>query len=171
MQGEYVQQTGIQSLKIKHNNVLGYFVEVTATHADRMLSPPLNDTFRHRQTTANQLRFTTPELSEMESRILNAGGRAVEIETGIFASLKAEILAETDRLGQAARGLAGIDLAAALAEIAVTEDWCAPLVDDSRALRIEGGRHPVVERALRARAAGRSSPTIAIWATRAISGC
>jgi len=150
MQGEYVQQTGIQSLKIRHNNVLGYFVEVTATHAEKMLSAPLSDTFRHRQTTANQLRFTTQALSEMESRILNAGGRAIEIEKRLFDDLKADILAQADRLGAAARGLAEIDFAAALAEIAVAENWCAPQVDAGRALEIEGGRHPVVERALRA---------------------
>jgi len=150
MQGEYVSQTGISSLKIKHNNVLGYFVEVTATHAEKMLAPPLNETFRHRQTTANQLRFTTPELSETETRILNAGGRAIEIEKRLYDDLKADILAQAGPLGEAARGLAEIDLAAALAEIAVAEDWCAPQVDDSRALHIEGGRHPVVERALRA---------------------
>ncbi|MEC9103233.1 MAG: DNA mismatch repair protein MutS, partial [Pseudomonadota bacterium] len=77
MQTEYADLTGIPSIKIKHNNVLGYFIEVTATHADKMLSEPLNETFKHRQTTANQLRFTTPELSEMETRILNAGGRAL----------------------------------------------------------------------------------------------
>ena len=150
MQGEYVSQTGISSLKIKHNNVLGYFVEVTATHAEKMLAPPLNETFRHRQTTANQLRFTTPELSETETRILNAGGRAIEIEKRLYDDLKADILAQAGPLGEAAWGLAEIDLAAALAEIAVAEDWCAPQVDDSRALHIEGGRHPVVERALRA---------------------
>ena len=150
MQGEYVRQTGIQSLKIRHNTVLGYFVEVTATHAETMLSTPLSDTFRHRQTTANQLRFTTQALSEMESRILNAGGRAIEIEKRFFDDLTADILAQADPLGAAARGLAEIDLAAALAEIAVAEDWCAPRVDAGRALEIEGGRHPVVERALRA---------------------
>ncbi|MDZ7710094.1 MAG: DNA mismatch repair protein MutS [Roseovarius sp.] len=150
MQGEYVRQTGINSLKIKHNNVLGYFVEVTATHAEKMLSPPLNDTFRHRQTTANQVRFTTQDLSEMESRILNAAGRAVEIEKRLYDGLKGDILAQAGPLGETARGLAELDLATALAEIAVAEDWCAPQVDDSRALHIEGGRHPVVERALRA---------------------
>jgi DNA mismatch repair protein MutS len=150
MQGEYVRETGIASLKIKHNNVLGYFIEVTATHAEKMLAPPLNETFRHRQTTANQLRFTTPELSETETRILNAGGRAIEIEKRLYDGLKADILAQAGPLGEAARGLAEIDLAAALAEIAVAEDWCAPQVDESRALHIEGGRHPVVERALRA---------------------
>jgi DNA mismatch repair protein MutS len=150
MQGEYAGRTGIASLKIKHNNVLGYFIEVTATHAEKMLAPPLNETFRHRQTTANQLRFTTPELSETETRILNAGGRAIEIEKRLYDGLKADILAQAGPLAEAARGLAEIDLAAALADIAVAEDWCAPQVDDSRALHIEGGRHPVVERALRA---------------------
>jgi DNA mismatch repair protein MutS len=150
MQGEYIAQTGIQSLKIKHNNVLGYFVEVTATHADKMLSAPLSETFRHRQTTASQVRFTTVDLSEMESRILNAGGRAIEIEKRLYDGLKGDILAQAGPLGEAAMGLAELDLAAALAEIAVAENWCAPKVDDSRSLDIEGGRHPVVERALRA---------------------
>ncbi len=154
MQGEYIRQSGIASLKIKHNNVLGYFIEVTATHAEKMLAAPLNETFRHRQTTANQLRFTTIELSEMESRILNAGGRAIEIEKRLYDGLKADILSQADRLGEAARGLAELDLASALAEIAVHEDWCAPRVDESRALHIEGGRHPVVERALRAEGGG-----------------
>ena len=148
MQGEYVRQTGINALKIKHNNVLGYFVEVTATHAEKMLSAPLSDTFRHRQTTANQVRFTTQELSEMESRILNAGGRAIDIEKRLYDCLKADILAQAGPLGEVARGLAEIDLTAALAEIAIVEDWSAPQVDESRALHIEGGRHPVVERAL-----------------------
>jgi DNA mismatch repair protein MutS len=154
MQGEYIRQSGIASLKIKHNNVLGYFIEVTATHAEKMLAAPLNKTFKHRQTTANQLRFTTIELSEMESRILNAGGRAIEIEKRVYDALKTDILSQADRRGEAARGLAEIDLAAALAEIAAQENWCAPRVDESRALHIEGGRHPVVERALRAEGGG-----------------
>jgi DNA mismatch repair protein MutS len=150
MQGGYVRQTGIASLKIKHNNVLGYFIEVTATHAERMLAPPLNDTFRHRQTTANQLRFTTGPLSEMETRILNAGGRALEIENRLYHSLKAAILDRSAEIAQTARGLAELDLALALADLAQAENWCKPQIDESRALKIEGGRHPVVERALRA---------------------
>jgi len=150
MQGDYVKQTGVPSLKIRHNNVLGYFIEVTATHAERMLAPPLAETFRHRQTTANQLRFTTGPLSEMETRILNAGGRALEIEKRLYYSLRTAILEQSRALGQVARGLAEIDLATALADLARAEAWCKPRVDQSRALRIEGGRHPVVERALRA---------------------
>lgn len=150
MQGEFIQQTGIQSLKIKHNNVLGYFIEVTSTHADRMLAPPLNDHFKHRQTTANQLRFTTIALTEMETRILNAGGRALGIEKRLYDDLKTAILARAAEIAQTARGLAEIDLSTALADLARAETWCRPKVDQSRALRITGGRHPVVERALRA---------------------
>ncbi|MDQ2090414.1 DNA mismatch repair protein MutS [Marimonas arenosa] len=150
MQAEYQAQTGIQSLKIKHNNVLGYFVEVTATHADKMLSEPLSDTFKHRQTTANQVRFTTVPLSEMETRILNAGGRAIEIEKRLYSGLSSSILDVSDKLYAAARGLAELDLAAGLADLARGENWCRPKVDESRKLIIEGGRHPVVEQALKA---------------------
>src|SRR6056297_4047443 len=149
MQAEYSQLTGIQSLKIKHNNVLGYFVEVTSVHADKMLSAPLNETFKHRQTTANQVRFTTVPLSEMETRILNAGGRALEIEKRLYDSLKAAILESSDAVSQAASGLAELDLATALADLARGEDWTRPKVDASWALEIEAGRHPVVEQALR----------------------
>ncbi|SFN41362.1 DNA mismatch repair protein MutS [Roseovarius lutimaris] len=150
MQGEYSALTGIQSLKIKHNNVLGYFVEVTSTHAERMLAAPLNETFKHRQTTANQVRFTTVPLSEMETKILNAGGRALEIEKRLYDALKAAVLEQSGAIAQVARGLAEIDLSTALADLAAQENWCRPMVDTSRALDIKGGRHPVVERALRA---------------------
>ena len=149
MQSEYQDLTGIQSLKVKHNNVLGYFVEVTSTHADKMLSEPLNETFKHRQTTANQVRFTTVPLSEMETKILNAGGRALEIEKRLYDSLKAAILETSADVSQAARALAEMDLATALADLAGGENWCRPQVDESRALEITGGRHPVVEQALR----------------------
>ena len=148
MQADYAEQTGIGSLKIKHNNVLGYFIETTATHADRMLAPPLNETFRHRQTTANQLRFTTPELTELESRILNAGGRALEIEKRIFEELRAAVLDHAPALQACARALAEIDLQAGLAELSRQRDWTRPQVDESRAFEVQGGRHPVVEAAL-----------------------
>ncbi|WP_298499321.1 DNA mismatch repair protein MutS [uncultured Maritimibacter sp.] len=150
MQADFIEATGITSLKIKHNNVLGYFIETTATHAEKMLSPPLSETFIHRQTTANQVRFTTVELSELETRILNAGNHALEIEKRLYDGLKSETLSCHAVLGDAARGLAEIDLVAAFAELAVTENWCKPSVDDSRAFNIAGGRHPVVERSLRA---------------------
>ncbi|WP_317057864.1 DNA mismatch repair protein MutS [Roseovarius rhodophyticola] len=149
MQSEYAELTGIQSLKIKHNNVLGYFVEVTATHADKMLSDPLNETFKHRQTTANQIRFTTISLSEMETRILNAGGRAIEIEKRLYQCLKSEILKNAATISETARALAEFDLATAFADIAKSENWCRPKIDDGRTLSIEDGRHPVVEHAIR----------------------
>ncbi|MBT3466565.1 MAG: DNA mismatch repair protein MutS [Rhodobacteraceae bacterium] len=149
MQKEFATQTGISTLKIKHNNVLGYFIETTATHADRMLSPPLNETFIHRQTTANQVRFTTIELSEMETKILNAGNRALEIEKRLYEILKRTILDSAALITQTARGLAEIDLATSLAQLARAQDWCKPTVDTSRAFNIIAGRHPVVEKALR----------------------
>jgi DNA mismatch repair protein MutS len=149
MQSEYQQLTGIQSLKVKHNNVLGYFVEVTSTHAEKMLSEPLNETFKHRQTTANQVRFTSVPLSEMETKILNAGGRALEIEKRLYDSLKKAIMETSAEVSQAARALAELDLTTGLADLARGEDWCRPQVDESRALDVEGGRHPVVEQALR----------------------
>ena len=77
MQAQYAEHTGISSLKVKHNNVLGYFIETTATHAEKMLNPPLSETYIHRQTTANAVRFTTVALSDMETKILNAGNRAL----------------------------------------------------------------------------------------------
>lgn len=149
MQGDYVAETGVSSLKIKHNNVLGYFIETTATHAERMLAPPLNARFIHRQTTANQIRFTTVELSELETRILNARDRALELERAVFDRLLRAVLDQSARIGQAARALAEIDVAAGFADLAAGEGWTRPLVDDSRAFVIEGGRHPVVERALK----------------------
>ncbi|WP_093092288.1 DNA mismatch repair protein MutS [Shimia aestuarii] len=149
MQAQYVEQTGIQSLKIKHNNVLGYFIETTAKHADAMMSPPLSETFIHRQTTANQVRFTTVELSEMETKILNAGNRALEIEKRLYDRLKGAILDVSAKVAAASKALAEFDLACALAELAVIEDWCRPEVNESRDFEIAGGRHPVVEAALR----------------------
>ena len=171
MQADYVARAGVQSLKIKHNNVLGYFIETTATHAEKMMAAPLNETFIHRQTTANQIRFTTVELSELETRILNARDRALEIERGIFDRLRAAILEQAPQIGQAARALAEIDLASAFADIATGEGWTRPRVDDSRAFQIEGGRHPVVERALKRKGDAfvandcdlTSGPTPAIW--------
>lgn len=158
MQAEYVSNTGISSLKIKHNNVLGYFIETPATHAEKMLSAPLSETFIHRQTTANQVRFTTVELSEMETKILNAGSRALEIERRIFEELCNAVLTEAAKIAQTAKALAELDLASALAALAVAETWVAPKVDSSRAFQITNGRHPVVEHALKT---GSGEPFIA----------
>ena len=154
MQADFIADTGIQSLKIKHNNVLGYFIETTSTHAERMLSPPLSERFIHRQTTAGQVRFTTVELSELETRILNAGNHALEIEKRHYGALRQAVLAQAGPVGAAARALAEVDLTAAWADLAAEENWAEPVVDESRAFVVEGGRHPVVERALRRQGAG-----------------
>ena len=148
MQQDYIQQTGIQSLKIKHNNVLGYFIETTSTHAEKMFAAPLSETFIHRQTTANQVRFTTVPLSEIETKILNAGFRAMEIEKALFHSLITDILAAADAISSVTSALAELDVAVSMAHLANGLDWVRPTVDDSRAFTIRAGRHPVVEASL-----------------------
>lgn len=149
LQQSYSQLAGVTALKIKHNNVLGYFIETPATHAAKMMSEPLNETFIHRQTTANAVRFTTTELSDLETRILNAGGQAQQIEIEVFAQLRGLITDRAAAISHAARALAEIDVLAGLAELAVAENWCRPKLDDSHHFEISGGRHPVVETALR----------------------
>ena len=149
MQADYIAQTGISTLKIKHNNVLGYFIETTAAHAERMLAQPLAQTFIHRQTTANQVRFTTVPLSEIETRILNAGNHALDLEKRHYLALRDTVLAKAAQIAAAATAMAEIDLAAGFSDLAAAGSWAAPVVDDSRAFSIIAGRHPVVERALR----------------------
>nr|WP_238547782.1 DNA mismatch repair protein MutS [Meridianimarinicoccus roseus] len=149
LQAEYAETAGIGTLKIKHNNVLGYFIETTATHAGKMMAPPLSETFIHRQTTASAVRFTTVELSDLERRILNAGSQALEIEKRHFAALREAAVAAGASIGIAARALAEIDLTAGLADLAAGGDWCRPQMDDSRSFEVVAGRHPVVEAALR----------------------
>ncbi|MCB1417271.1 MAG: DNA mismatch repair protein MutS, partial [Nitratireductor sp.] len=126
LQADYVRESGIASLKIRHNNVLGYFVETPATHAEKMLKPPLSELFVHRQTNVGALRFTTLALAEIETKILNAGGRALEIEKAIFASLAAAVIERAGPVAAAAKAIAEIDLAAALAHLARSGDWTAP---------------------------------------------
>src|SRR6476660_9717308 len=149
MQARYADDTGIKGLKIRHNNVLGYFVEVTAQHGDRLMTAPLNATFIHRQTLAGQVRFTTSELGEIEARIASAGDRALGLEIDIFERLNAMVTAASDDLRTAANGFARLDVATALAKLAVDDNYVRPEVDTSLGFAIEGGRHPVVEQALK----------------------
>jgi DNA mismatch repair protein MutS len=149
MQARYADQTGVRALKIRHNNVLGYFVEVTAQHGDKLMSAPLNATFIHRQTLAGQVRFTTSELGEIEAKIANAGERALNLELEIFDRLCAQALAIGDDLRAAAHGFAMLDVATALAKLAVDDNYVRPEVDGSLGFAIEGGRHPVVEQSLK----------------------
>jgi DNA mismatch repair protein MutS len=148
LQVRYAETTGIRSLKIRHNNVLGYFVDVTAQNAEKLMSAPLNATFIHRQTTAGQVRFTTTELGELEAKIANAADRALAIELEIFNRLAASVTADSAAIKEAADALAAVDVAAALASHALERDYVRPEIDDSLAFAITGGRHPVVEQAL-----------------------
>ncbi|MBR1205048.1 MULTISPECIES: DNA mismatch repair protein MutS [unclassified Bradyrhizobium] len=149
MQARYAEDTGIKTLKIRHNNVLGYFVEVTAQHGDKLFAPPLNATFIHRQTLAGQVRFTTSELGEIEAKIANAGERALNLELEIFERLSALALAASDDLRNAAHAFAMLDVATSLAKLAIDDNYVRPDVDGSLGFAIEGGRHPVVEQALK----------------------
>ncbi|MCY4152019.1 MAG: DNA mismatch repair protein MutS [Aestuariivita sp.] len=149
LQQKYVNQTGITSLKIKHNNILGYFVETTARHADKMMSPPHCEFFIHRQTTASLVRFSTSELVDTENRVLNAAEQALAIELQLFDELVQAAVNRATMIAITAQAVAEIDLASSLAELAQAENWCRPTVNQSRDFRIIGGRHPVVDSALR----------------------
>ena len=148
LQARYAEETGVRSLKIRHNNVLGYFVEATAQNGERFLRPPLSATFIHRQTLAGQLRFTTTELGALEAKIASAADRALAIELATFDRLSASVAAAQGALTCAAEALASLDVAAALAELAVERNYVRPEIDASLDFVIEGGRHPVVEQAL-----------------------
>lgn len=148
LQAQYAEQTGITSLKIRHNNVLGYYIEVTATHADKLMSEKHRADFIHRQTMAGAVRFTTVALSELEREVAEAGDRALALELDLFAKLVAEVVAKADYIATTARALATLDVTAALAELAVERNWCRPHLTDDLTFEISAGRHPVVEEAL-----------------------
>jgi DNA mismatch repair protein MutS len=148
LQVRYADTTGVRALKIKHNNVLGYFVDVSAQHGEKLMSAPLNGTFIHRQTTAGQVRFTTTELGDLEAKIANAAERALSLELEIFDRLAASVAASSAAVKEAASAFALLDVASALAALAVERDYTRPEVDGSLAFAITGGRHPVVEQAL-----------------------
>jgi len=149
LQSRYAAETGIASLKIRHNNVLGYYIEVTATHAEKVASGP-DGPFIHRQTMASARRFTTVELSELEQKIAAAAGRALSLELKLFEDLVGEAAARAEEIALCAGALAALDLTAALAERAREGRWCRPAVEATAAFQVEGGRHPVVEAALAA---------------------
>ncbi|PDT53846.1 MULTISPECIES: DNA mismatch repair protein MutS [Sinorhizobium] len=154
LQLQYCEETGIKSLKIKHNNVLGYFIEVTAGNAGAMTDTDAGRAcFIHRQTMANAMRFTTTELAELETKIANAADRALAIELAAFEAMAREVVAEADAIKAAALALATLDVSAGLAVLAEEQNYARPLVDHSRMFSIDGGRHPVVEQALRRQAA------------------
>ena len=148
MQASLAEETGVKALKIKHNNVLGYFIEVSAAHGKALTEPPHDQRFIHRQTMANAMRFTTPELSELAGRIVRARDEALGRELALFEDIRARVLAAREAIAALADALAEIDCAAGLA--AYTEEWgCVrPAVETGLAFDIREGRHPVVEQAL-----------------------
>ena len=146
LQQKYKVKTGVATLKIKHNLVIGYHIEVTPTQADRFLSD--KNTFIHRQTLASSSRFTTVELSELENKITEAADKALAVEIQLFADLVTDVVSRLPDLRKTAQSLASLDVAASLAELAVEQNYTRPVVDDSLAFEIFGGRHPVVEQAL-----------------------
>ncbi|MEC8642998.1 MAG: DNA mismatch repair protein MutS [Pseudomonadota bacterium] len=142
LQHRYCEGTGIASLKVKHNNVLGYHVDVRSAHAEKLMQ---DEQFIHRQTTAQTVRFTTTELAELERDLSTAADRALAREMEIFESLRAKALAAADQLAGAARALAAIDVAMASAALALTRDFCRPEISDDLRFEILRGRHPVIE--------------------------
>ncbi len=149
LQDGYAKETGVSSLKIRHNNVLGYFIDVPARQADKVPSGA-GGRFIHRQTLANQVRFTTVELGELEGKIANAADRALALELKLFEDLVGEVTGRAEGIAAAAQSLAAIDVASALAERAVEGAYVRPVIDDGIDFEVAGGRHPVVEAALRA---------------------
>ncbi len=149
LEATYREQTDIKAVKIKHNNVLGFFVEVPASRGDALMAPPHGETFIHRQTLASAVRFTTGELAELDAKISRARDEALARELELFDRLTALVAARSDAIAAAAAAIAEIDVAAGLAELAVNENYARPVVDDSLAFDISAARHPVVEQALK----------------------
>jgi DNA mismatch repair protein MutS len=154
LQQRYVDETKISTLRIRHNNVIGYHIEVSANQADKLLQPPHVGTFIHRQTMASAMRFTTVELGTLERSIGEAADKALALELRLFADLVAEVIGRAEAISGAVRALAGFDVAASQAELAVERRYCRPKVTGDTGFRIKGGRHPVVEIALAEAQAG-----------------
>ncbi len=148
LEARYREQTGINTLKIKHNAVLGYFIEVPARHGDALMTE--DSGFTHRQTLAGAVRFNSTELHEEALRVSQAGAHALAAEAAHFEELVGKLLARKDAVAASADVLARIDVGAALAERAAEGQWCRPEFIDGKVLEISGGRHPVVEAALAA---------------------
>jgi DNA mismatch repair protein MutS len=147
------ERTGIGSLKVRFNSVFGYYLEVTKANAK---SVPVD--YERKQTLVNAERFTTPELKELEVKILTAQERCGEIERRIFAELRRQLLANAGRIRETSRVIARIDLLGCFAHLAALRGWVRPQVDNSGLLEFHAGRHPVIERRLEDQGAGRFIP-------------
>jgi DNA mismatch repair protein MutS len=154
LEAKYLEETGIKSLKVRHNNILGFYVEVPAGQAKPLLSGPLALIFRHRQTMAGALRFATEELIATESRIVTSADRALALEQEVFAELAGAVAIHGQALGELAAALGELDCEAGLAELAAEQAYVRPVLDDNPTFEILGGRHAVVEQALKAAKSG-----------------
>ena len=152
LQARYAETTGIAALRIRHNHVIGYYIEVSAGNAERLTSRRPGE-FIHRQTMVGARRFTTVELGELESKIASAADRALALELKLFEDLVGEVIARRREIAAAAAALAALDVAAALAERAAEDGWARPEIDAGTGFTVCGGRHPAVAAAL----AGRGS--------------
>ncbi|MBQ4471698.1 MAG: DNA mismatch repair protein MutS [Alphaproteobacteria bacterium] len=148
LQKKYSAQTGINTLKIAFNNLVGYYVEVPSKAAEPLLMDK-GSGFIHRQTMANCVRFTTTELSDLATKILHADEQALTMELQLFEEVRQEILSHANTILTAALALAEIDVASALADLATENNWTRPVLNEGTDLRIKEGRHPVVEAALK----------------------
>jgi DNA mismatch repair protein MutS len=146
LEAKYRTASGVPSLKIRHNNMIGYHIEVTATHADKLDLAALG--FTRRQSMSNATRFSTAELADLETRIGRAADQALALELAVFEELVAKVMAVSASIASAGRALAWLDVASALAELAASSNHVRPTLTDDPAFSIEGGRHPVVEAAL-----------------------
>jgi len=149
LQARYADETGITALKIKFNNVLGYFVDVPARYGDPLMKPPLSETFIHRQTLASNVRFSTQELSELAGRISRAEDEAKAREMSVFEGFCERIDALNSPLSRTAGAIADLDVAAASAEWAFEVDAIRPVLTEDTTFHATGLRHPVVEAALK----------------------
>ncbi len=154
LEARYREMTAIAALRIKHNAVLGYFIELTPANADKLMASGHATLFRHRQTVASAVRFTTDELAGLANKISQAGDRALALELSLFDALANEVKECAAALSQVSDALARFDVAAALATLAAERNYSRPKVDNSLNFRILRGRHPVVEAALQEGGAG-----------------
>lgn len=159
LQTGYAKQSGVSALKIKYNNVLGYFIEVTARNADPLMTAPLNETFIHRQTLANAVRFSTTELSELAGRISRAEEEAKARELAVFASFVDRLEGLSGPLKNAAGALAELDVATAGAVWAEETNGVRPQLVEASVFEADALRHPVVEAALKKDAKGFTANT------------
>jgi len=148
LEARYRSDSGVAQLRIKHNGVLGYFIEVTPLHADKLQAGDNRTLFRHRQTIGSAVRFTTDELASLASRISQAADQALALERELFDKMCEEAIACAPSLNRVASALAVVDVDCALGDLAVACRHTRPKIDDGLAFKILRGRHPVVEAAL-----------------------